>query len=173
MTKFKLISILLTIFFIFRFAEAQSTNVTSTKIADRTSDIGVGLVVGSASGVTTEYWTSPSDSWNINVLGYGTNIGVAFGHAWYLKDAFFSSSSIWHDFTPFGGLQALGVFGQADDFLSRKDRSAVYAAQVPLGIQYVPHLRPYGIFAEMTPGYEVSPVGYFYVAGDLGARFYF
>jgi hypothetical protein len=156
---------------------ASETPKTGVNNSDKTSQYGVGAVLGTSTGVATEYWTSNMTAFGLNIVSYhNTNLAVSFGHNWFARTAF--QEGFMRDISPYGGVQALGVFGTSDDSLQRRDDDTffgrnVFAAQVPLGVAYLPQTRNFGAFAEVLPGFEVSPYGYFFMAGDLGARMYF
>src|SRR6185437_2844531 len=90
-------------------AHSAEANVISARASNASNDIGVGVLVGSTNGVTAEFWTSATDSWNVNVLGYGSNIGITFGRNWYMKRTFAVDRTSY--IAPYLGLQAVGVFG--------------------------------------------------------------
>lgn len=144
-------------------------NVTN---ADKTGQTGVGLQVGTLPGVAIDYWDSSRTTWNgslVSEFGYG-NVGIGAARLWKFPDAFGGDAN---QFVPYLGAGLLGVFGTQSDYLYTRTQQAAVAAQLPIGIDFLPQQERFGIFAELKPSLEVAPNLYGFFMADVGARFYF
>jgi hypothetical protein len=161
-------------------AQAQDTgySVGSYKTvnnADKINQVGVGLQAGSLSGVNAEYWVSENRAFEGSLTGEHGNMALSAAHLWMNRGAFSSVSSSRYvdDFVPFIGAGALVAFGNQSDFFDKNDETVALAAQIPLGIEYMPRMQRFSIFADIAPSYEVTPIAVGFVTADLGARLFF
>lgn len=146
----------------------NQSNVTNQSKADQ---LGAGIQIGSLSGVNFEYWADSNRTFNGAMTFARGNTAVTFATLWMFRDALKGSAS---NFVPFIGAGVLAVWGNRDDYFSRRSsESFVLAAQVPMGIQFLPHQERFGLFVEFSPSLEIVPATYGFITGDIGARYYF
>lgn len=139
---------------------------------DKIDQIGVGLQVGTTTGVNLEYWLYPNTVLTGAVGVEHTNGIVTVGSNYMFRGAFAGSASA---LTPYVGGGALASFGTNSDYLDRtpSNRNFALALQVPLGLAWLPAAQRFDIFAQIAPSAEVTPVLLGFMAADLGAHFYF
>lgn len=141
----------------------------------KTGEIGVGLQVGSLSGINLDYWINENRSINGAVsFNYGQTI-FSVAHLWMQKDVFAKEPNLHlpSSFVPYIGLGAMTSFGTNAAYYARHAENFSLAVQVPLGIQFLPIHQQFSIFGELAPSLELSPYGIGFVTADLGAKFYF
>lgn len=138
--------------------------------ADKTDELGVGLQVGSLSGVNFEYWTAPERTINSSLTAERGNFVVGASHNWIYRDAF---SGQFRNFRPFIGAGVLAAWGDRSGYFRRDTQTFGLAAQMPLGIEFLPSMQRFAVFAEIAPSLQVIPASIGFLTGDIGARFYF
>jgi hypothetical protein len=138
----------------------------------KTGQVGVGIQVGANTGIVADYWTSESTTLNLNLTALNGNFGVGAAHDWMFRDAF-GSGEVARTFVPFVGVGALGVFGAESDSFRRNEQNFALAAQMPIGVEYLPSRQRFSIYAQVLPSVELTPYGYFFINGDIGGKFYF
>lgn len=153
-------------------AGTSTMNTANISNAEKAGHIGVGLQAGSNTGVNAEYWAAQNRAWTAAISQEHGNAAVLFGHNWMYRDVFAGSASA---ITPYIGAGLLGVFGNNDDYLNRTEtnRDFVLAAQMPLGLEWLPHTQRFSIFGQISPSIEVTPLLLGFMGADIGARFYF
>jgi hypothetical protein len=137
---------------------------------NKVDQVGVGLELGSLSGVTVDYWHSSAATWNASLLADSGNTAIALAHEWMFPAA---ASRVSNVVLPYIGAGALMAFGNHSDYFSDRSQTFALALQVPLGIQFLPPHQRFGIFAEIKPSLEITPATVAFFNADLGARFYF
>jgi hypothetical protein len=166
----------------FSYANAQEQNASYTSRsasvtnADKAGQFGVGLEAGSLPGINFEYWMANDRSLNGTIAFYNGNTEISLAHLWVFRNAFsnLSGDPQASYFAPYIGAGALLGFGTSNDEFSRNiDTNAAVAAQVPLGIAFLPSQQRFSIFAELAPTVEIAPVGTGFITADLGAKFFF
>lgn len=161
-------------------ANAQTEGLSSLAASEvnninKVSDIGVGFQVGSYSGINLEYWLTQNQTANASLgFAYG-NTAVGLDYVWLFRDTFTNQL---RDFVPYVGFGAVGVFGNNADYLDRNlarkpSENFGFLVHVPVGIQYLPRMQRFGLFAELAPSLEIVPNNFGLLTGDVGARFYF
>ena len=136
----------------------------------KAGQVGVGLQLGSLSGLTLDYWNTSQESWNASLLNDYGNMAIGLGHRWMFPNAFTGPSNV---FVPYVGAGALMAFGNRDDYFASRSETFAVAVQVPLGLEFLPSTQRFGVFAELIPSLELTPVIFGFFNGDVGARFYF
>ena len=137
---------------------------------DKTDELGVGLQVGALSGVNFEYWMAPERTLNSSLTGERGNFAVGVSHNWIFRDVF---EGQFRNFRPFIGAGLLGAWGDRSNYFRRDDQTFGLAAQVPLGVEFLPSMQRFSIFAEIAPSLQLVPSSIGFLTGDVGARFYF
>lgn len=139
----------------------------------RKQNFGVGVQVGTFSGLSFEYWNTPDTTLNANLTFTRGNTALGLHHLWMFRNAFGSQASA---FVPYIGAGALGVWANnsmdSNNFNYNNDRFTL-AAQVPLGMEFLPAMQRFSVFAELAPSLEVTPKTVGFLTADIGARLYF
>jgi hypothetical protein len=148
---------------------ANPINYTSFNEPNSAGSIGIGLQVGSLSGVNIEYWASTDRTWNAIFAIEHLNSAIGVAHHWMLENIVSASAKT----LPYIGLGMLEASGTESDIFSRNDETHALAAQVPLGFEYLPSQKRYSIFAEVDPSLEISPVATGFFTVDFGGKYYF
>ncbi len=143
---------------------------------DKADEVGVGVEVGTQSGVNVEYWLTNNRTLEAAVSFDNGNTVFSFSHQWMFRNLFSGSanSHAANYFVPYIGIGGLLGFGTNSDYFTRNgsDNSA-FALQVPLGVEFLPGPQRFSVFAELAPSVEIAPQGAGFMTADLGARFYF
>jgi len=140
-------------------------------VPDKTDELGVGLQLGSLSGVNLEYWLTQDRTMNAALTAERGNVALNATHVWLFANTF---GGQFRNFVPFVGAGLLGAWGDRSDYFRRaNNENFALALHVPLGIEFLPRLERFGIFAELAPSLEFVPQSFAFVTGDVGARFYF
>jgi hypothetical protein len=155
-------------------ALAQGTSSASAKglnARDKTDELGIGLQAGSLTGVNLQYWATANRTINGSLTSEFGNTALAVSHNWYFHDTF---KGQFNNFVPFIGAGVIGAWGSKNDsFRKNANEDFGLAVQVPLGIEFLPHMRRFSVFAEFAPSLEVTPANYGFLTGDVGARYFF
>lgn len=154
------------------FAQGRSTTQQSAlNTRDKTDEFGVGLQVGSLSGVNFEYWLAQQRTLNAAFTAERGNIAINAAHTWLFHDSF---SGQFNNFVPFVGAGLIGAWGDRSDYFRRShDENFAMALHAPVGIEYLPRLQRFSVFLEVAPSLQFVPESFAFLTGDLGARFYF
>lgn len=130
--------------------------------------IGLGILLGSPSGVSAKFWLSPSGA-----------IDATLG--WDLVDSrlAFQSDYLQHFpvdvsqgfLAPFVGIGAHFAVKPVTDISAEQNYEPYLGARIPLGIEYI--YRPVSFFAEVSPRLFFIPELIFDFGGGVGFRFYF
>lgn len=157
---------------------AQAANVSSTKYPvvtniEKIDQFGIGLSVGSLTGLSTQYWLDNERTLNGTFAAENGNTAVSVAHLWLFRGAFAGKSSQANAFVPYIGVGAIGAFGKHSDYFTRDNENFAFAAQVPLGMEFLPGPERFDIYIEIAPSIELTPTSGGFVTANLGARFYF
>lgn len=141
---------------------------------DKNSDpLGVGVQVGTFSGLSFEYWYTSITTVNTTLTITRGNTAGGLTHQWMFRNAFRGDARA---FVPFVGAGVLGVWANSsrdgNNFNYRDDRFAL-SLQVPVGIEFLPLNQRFGFFIEAVPCVEVVPTRVGFINGDIGARLFF
>jgi hypothetical protein len=154
---------------------AAETSVMSQNSIDNSyklNQVGVGLQAGAFNGLNVEYWYMPASTVTASLTEERGNAAVSVGHNWM----FTSTLPGWmNSLAPYLGVGAVGVFGSKSDYFSRTNASKdfILAAQVPLGLEWLPKNQRFSVFGQIAPSVEALPVLMGLLNADIGARFYF
>lgn len=154
-------------------AGTSSTRYSSVTNQDKDGQFGVGLAVGSLSGLSAQYWLDNDRAINATFAAERGNTAISLAHIWTFHGAFTGSGRNAGNFVPYVGAGAIAAFGTQSDYFTRNTENVALAAQVPLGIEFLPSLQRFDIFAELAPSLEITPTAVGFLTADLGARFYF
>ena len=134
-----------------------------TKVHAQDSGTGVGVILGSPTGISAKGWLTKTNAWaaaaawNINGPGY------LHVHADYLVHNFDLINATTGTLAPYFGLGA-GLWFSSNTTIF---------ARVPLGLDYMFENAPLDIFLEVAPSLSVLPSTSFGVGGGLGVRYFF
>jgi hypothetical protein len=157
------------------FAADSGTSTMSARelsAGDRYNAVGVGLQIGSYSGVNIEYWLTQFTTLNPAITFSSNNTAVSFDHRWLIRDAFSGDARA---LVPYVGAGAQGVWGNINtaDNRNYNNENFILAAQVPFGLEFLPAAQRFGIFGEIAPALEITPNVVGLLNADIGARLYF
>ncbi len=135
----------------------------SETIAASTKDFGLGIILGSPTGLSFKKWTSNNTAIDGAVAWSLGKDGKLHLHADYL----------FHNFTitspPEGSLPIYyGIGGRL--LLSDESRLGI---RIPVGIEYLFAKAPFDLFFEIAPTLDLIPATEFDLNAGIGARFYF
>ena len=148
----------------------ESSSVTN---AEKSGQVGLGLAVGSLIGLSAQYWVDNDHALNATFATEHGNAALSAAHLWLFRGAFGDSSREATSFLPYIGAGAIAAFGTQSDYFTRNNRNTAIAAQLPLGIEFLPILQRFDIFAEVAPSLEITPTVVGFLTALVGARFYF
>ena len=147
---------------------------TATEGNSRNQDLGVGVQVGSLSGINFEYWNSHDTSLNAAITFTRGNTAIGGTHLWMFQNSFSGDARA---FVPFVGVGLLGVWRNSNtdaaDNRNYNNDNFVVAAQAPLGIEFLPSGQRFSVFGEIAPSLEVTPYTVGFLNADIGARLFF
>lgn len=137
-----------------------------------TGRIGLGVIVGSPTGLSFKTFTSGTNAIDAG-LAWSTGRHDAISiHADYL----------WHHFDAFEDINKgqlpvyYGIGGRmvfSDNHSGPGDDDVVLGVRIPVGINYLFEDSPVGLFLEIAPIVNLIPSTDFDLDGAIGARFYF
>lgn len=135
---------------------------------------GVGLQTGSLTGVNIQRWIENDRNITGAIAYERGNTAVSLSHIWTFQ-RMTAQGSLIRDFVPYVGAGAIASFGTKSDYFSRTsaNENMAIAAQVPIGIDYLPRLERFDIFAELAPAFEITPLQAGVFTANLGARYFF
>lgn len=73
-------------------------------------------------------------------------------------------------FVPYIGVGAIGASGTHSDYFTRDNENFAFAAQEPLGFEFLPSPERFDIFTEIAPSIEITPAAAGFVTANLGAE---
>jgi hypothetical protein len=157
------------------FAQDGGTSMMSRdsiEAGNRVDQIGLGVQVGSLSGVNMEYWTSKDTTINAGLTFSQANTALSLAHVWMFPGAFSGSAAA---LVPYVGAGALGIWGNTNSSDNRNynNDNFIFAAQVPVGLEFLPAAQRFSIYGELVPSLEIAPYVVGFLNADIGARFYF
>lgn len=122
---------------------------------------GLGVVLGSPTGITFKQWMSRENAWSGGV-------------AWSLRaneHLHLHAAYNWHDFDLIDEPRTAFYYGVGGRLvLSDNSRLGV---RVPFGITHLFRRDPFDIFFELAPIFDLIPETRFDLEGGIGARYYF
>ena len=148
-------------------------NTSGVNNQQKGGQIGVGLAVGTLIGLSGQYWLDNHTALNGALAVEHGNFVMSAAHLWLFRGAFGNASRAATYFVPYVGAGAITAFGSSSDYFSRHGNSFAFAAQAPLGMEFLPSDQRFDIFAEIAPSLEITPVVDTFFTGLVGARFYF
>jgi hypothetical protein len=154
-------------------AGLSTSRYSSVANEEKAGQFGAGLAVGSLTGLSTQYWLDNGRAINATFAAERGNVALSVAHLWLFRGAFANTSRRANDFVPYIGIGAIAAFGTQSDYFTRNNENVAVAAQVPFGIEFLPSLQRFDIFAELAPSLEIVPTTGGFLTADLGARFYF
>lgn len=149
---------------------------------DGSHKTGIGLILGEPTGLTAKFWLGSRDAIDVGLAySYSDYLLLYADYLFHFHGAFGSSSQFAKDLTPYVGIGGELLFvTNSGSRSSRHDRyfrdnsdSLGVALRIPLGIEWMIHSVPLGVFAELVPGMGIAPGTYGFIQGGVGARFYF
>lgn len=138
-------------------------------------DLGLGLMLGEPTGLNLKVWLTRESALQFGLSYSFNNYFSLIGDYLYHFPAAFASSRGGSQFVPYLGL------GMEAFFLSSNNQHGYYygtnssfdlGVLVPLGIEFLPHHTPLGIWVELAPGVGLVPATFGFVQAVIGIRFY-
>lgn len=154
-------------------AGVSSTKYTSVSNQEKSGQMGIGVAVGSLTGLTTQFWLSNDHAMNATFAAERGNTAISIAHLWLFRGAFANGGREANYFVPYIGVGAVAAFGTQSDYFTKENENIATAAQIPVGIEFLPTLERFDVFAELVPSLEITPTAVGFLTADLGARFYF
>lgn len=166
-------------------AAAPAHRGTSTVSTGRPSssassgNFGLGLMLGEPTGLSAKYWLSRNNALQFGLTySFDHYVALLTDFLWHFPGLFGSSSAA-SQFVPYVGIGGELLFdtGYYEPYDGRYYRGHWHdgfnlGMRVPLGIEFLPHKAPIGIFAELVPGIGLIPGVFGFFQGDIGIRFY-
>ncbi len=129
--------------------------------------IGVGVIVGDPTGISTKIWTTPTNA-------------LQFAVAWENQDPFlgtrvsFSGDYLWHNFSAIQSTHRFPVFYGVGGVIASGGRyQAALGVRGVLGIDWLSRQAPIDVFLQVVPVLVLSPSTDVVVGAGLGMRFFF
>jgi hypothetical protein len=133
-------------------------------VAGQAGDFGVGVILGSPTGLSAKYWLSRITAIDGAVAWHFGDPDQLQLHADYLYHLDLRGVGVSEGRLPF-------YLGAGVRVLAGNDSEG--AIRIPLGISYLTAQLPLEIFAELAPVVEFAPDTDADVEGGVGIRFYF
>lgn len=159
---------------------AQETSIYKRPAAvdniTKTNDIGVGLNAGTANGVNAKYWMSEHTALAASAAFSQNNTALALDYLYHFRNWSETYPQASNVIAPYGGLGVITAFGSGTNQYfntSVSGSTGTGGLRVPVGIEYLPHAVPVGVFAEIDPGLGVTPATYGFFQAEVGGRWYF
>jgi len=127
--------------------------------AQKAGDLGVGIVVGNPSGLTTKLWLYQSQALDAGV-GFDKNVILYSDYLWYFWKALPRPSTSRLSLHLGAGVQLTPAVSEG------------FGARAPAGLAYWPSGRV-EIFLEAVPVFQLHPRGRVPVSTGAGLRYYF
>lgn len=149
-------------------APADVTNINKTR------DLGLGFTIGTANGVTAKYWDTEQTAVEAGVAFSTNNVAANLDYLYHMR-SFPAGPSLSSTFAPYAGVGVIAAFGSGTStfFNSSNTGTGTLGARIPIGMEYLPHSFPLGVFAEIDPGLGLVPNTFGFFQADLGGRWYF
>lgn len=127
--------------------------------------LGVGVLVGEPSGISTKTWLSHTTAFDAAAAWSIEGEGDFHIHGDYLI----------HNFNVFPvGRGALPLYyGVGARILSRTDNTLNVGVRLPVGIEYLFQRAPFDIFLEVVPVLDLTPESTVDVNASIGTRYFF
>lgn len=129
--------------------------------------LGLGLMVGSPTGLTGKYWLNSAKALALGA-GFPFSNEVKFN---------FHVDYLWHfplNVQVPGKLPFyLGIGGRIRAVEKPKESTTDFGIRLPLGFEFIAKRMPFDFFVELTPVIVLAPQGEFSVEGGIGGRFRF
>ncbi len=148
--------------------------------AAQESGVGVGIIVGEPTGISTKIWTSHTNAVDIG-LGWSNGdwywMRMGNGYWQYVNDTYvhFHADYLWHSFDAIHSQERFPLYygvgmtihsGQASPYNWLGVRGT-------FGIEWLPRRVPIDVFLEIVPTLQLAPFSDFGFNAGLGTRFYF
>ncbi len=138
-------------------------SITITNFA-QPAETGVGLMIGSPSGISVKHWLNKK-----NALGAG--LGFSFindsrlylniDYLYHLYDQFESEEEI-----PF-------YYGFGIRLLTKEKKEGIFGIRGVAGLNWFPKNKPFDLFFEIAPVFELIPETAMNLDASIGFRYYF
>jgi hypothetical protein len=127
--------------------------------AEQAGKTGVGLILGSPTGITAKHWTS--ERWAFDG-------GIGFGNA-----AVFYADALFNQWQSLKDADAkLNVYAGGGPRVATDD-GGQFSLRVMVGLGFWPSKVPVELFAEIGPALKLAPDNRVGIDGGLGVRYYF
>jgi hypothetical protein len=148
-------------------------NSMQASASSNDKSLGLGVIFGEPTGLNLKSWTSRANAINIGLSYSFGNYFIAYGdYLWHFTRAFASHGRRGTEFVPYLGIGAELFFGASSSGYWQGSSSVAVGARIPLGLEFLPHSTPLGIFAEIVPGIGLVPGIFGFVQGGIGIRIY-
>ncbi len=169
MKFFRIITLALSLFFVFETALAQGSRSGG--------NFGFGLMAGEPSGITIKYYTGSETAFDAYIgSSYFGKLRIGGDYLWHFNA--FNSNVV----KMYAGVGATFGFGRGEGFFYKNNKDKFYywednssvgiAARALLGINIMPRNTPLEIFFEIGPLVGIAPNFGSNFEGALGIRFY-
>lgn len=138
---------------------------------DNPKDWALGVVIGEPTGISLKYWHSE-------------NVGFALSTAWTVSEPmtklYLHFDYLKHNYKIFDVKEFTGklplYYGVG--FIANTESTAVrqtskFGLRIPIGVEYIFKEIPFDFFAEICPGFILSPSTEITLGTGLGIRFFF
>jgi hypothetical protein len=162
------ISIFALLIFCTTFASAQNRGV------------GVGIIVGEPTGISTKIWTSQTNAIDIGV-GWSSGdqylVRTGNGYWQYVNDTYihFYVDYLWHSFNAIHSEERFPLY-YGVGMTIHSGQALPYnwlGVRGTFGIEWMPRRAPMDVFFEIAPTLQLAPFSTFGFNAGLGTRFYF
>lgn len=156
-------------------ADSYTGRSSTINNLNKAKQIGLGIQIGSLSGLSAQFWLDNVSAVNASVAGINGNTIFSIAHLWLYPDALSSTGRYLGNFVPYVGLGVAFASATRATYFSKNNENekGAVAAQIPLGLEYLPPMQRFDIFAEVTPMIEVFPKSIGLFSSSIGARFFF
>ncbi len=150
----------------------------SNRLYAQTTGIGVGLMVGTPTGISAKFWTSNVNAIDLGIgwSNNGTWTHLGNGYAYYYTQSLLhiQVDYVWHAFHVIRSQERLPLYyGFGLHFDSGNTVPTAIGVRGVGGIDWMPRTVPLDVFLEVAPVFYVAPTAGLGFDAGLGARFFF
>lgn len=142
--------------------------------------VGIGLIVGEPTGISTKIWTSHTNAVDIGLEwssgdGYLMRMGNGYWH--YVNETYvhIHANYLWHSFDAIRSEERFPLYYGVGTTI-RSGQSSPYnwlGVRGTFGVEWLPRPVPIDVFLEIVPTLQLAPFSDFGFSAGIGTRYYF
>lgn len=137
-------------------------------------DFGLGVQLGEPTGLNGKYWLTRQSALQFDAsYSFNEYFELGFDYLYHFTDAF--RGRVGSQFVPYLGFGLVSFFGtgySGENDYNRPSGNADFGFRIPVGLEFLPHGAPIGVWGELAPGLGVVPDTFGFIQAVVGIRFY-